>query len=252
MQKERFDKIYAILKERNSATVQYLQNRLYVSEATVRRDLDAMERAGLIEHVWGGAMLHTVTKDIPSFVRANSNVEKKEKIASAASKFLKNSMSIFIDSSTSCLALIPYLAKLKDITVITSSLQMSRLLAEQTSAAINLLGGQVYENYILTGYTAVETVKNYHTNLMFFSCSGLSADGVLWSIEPRVVEVRREMMKHTSKRILLCDSSKFGKQLLWRLAGLEEVDYVVSDSAPEDPDLMKAVGDKLIVNGSDV
>lgn len=250
LQQERLSQIYEILKERNSATVQYLQKRLYISEATVRRDLAAMEKTGLVERVWGGVMLRTTTKDIPSFVRINTNPEKKQKMAEAASRLLTNSSSIFFDSSTSCLALIPYLAKLKDLTVITSSLKMSYQLASHTSAMINILGGQVYENYILTGYTAVDSVRNYYADFMFFSCSGVSSDGSLWSIEPRVVEVSREMMKHSSKKVLLCDSSKFGKKLLWKLASVEDVDYVISDSPPEDPRLLDALGSKLIVNAS--
>ena len=250
LQTERFDEIYAILKERNSATVQYLQKRLYVSEATVRRDLEAMEKAGRIQRVWGGAMLQTAEKDIPSFVRLKTNAEEKEKIASVASKLLKNSTTIFIDSSTSCLALVPYLAKLKDVTVVTNSLKMSYMLGERTSVSINLLGGQIYENYILTGYMAVDSVKNYYTNLMFFSCSGISADGGIWSIEPRVVEVNREMMKHAEQKILLCDSSKFGKKLLWRLADIEDISYVISDDVPDDPALTAALGSKLITHAN--
>ena len=68
-QNERCAKIYEILQQRGSVTVQYLEKQLYVSEATIRRDLDAMEKNGLLQRVWGGAMLHTVDKDIPSFVR---------------------------------------------------------------------------------------------------------------------------------------------------------------------------------------
>ena len=245
---ERFDQIYSILKERSSATVHYLHKRLYVSEATIRRDLEAMEKEGLVERVWGGAMLKTAGKDIPSFVRIKSNAEKKEQMATVASRLLKNSSSFFFDSSTSCLPLVPYLAQLKEITVVTSSLKMSYLLGESSTAAINLLGGKVYENYILTGYTAVDAIKKYHVDQMFFSCSGLGGDGCAWSIEPLVVETNREMMKRADQRILLCDSSKFGKKFLCYLAELQDIDYVISDAVPEDLTLKEALGDKLITS----
>lgn len=247
LQTDRFDQIYEILKSRGSATVQYLQKHLYVSEATIRRDLEAMENAGLIERVWGGAMLRSMEKDIPSFVRAKTNVEKKDQIASVAAKLLKNSSSIFLDSSSTCLSLVPYLAKLKDITVITNSLKMSYQLAKRTELSTIVLGGQIYEDYILSGHMAVDSVKNYHTNLLFFSCSGISTDGGIWSIEPKVVAVCREMMRHTAKKVLLCDSSKFGKTLLWRLADLADIDYIISDGPPEDPSLRATLGDKLIL-----
>ena len=247
LQKERFDEIYAILKERNSATVQLLQKRLYVSEATIRRDLEAMEKAGLIERVWGGAMIpSTVEKDIPAFVRSKTNNEKKAKIASIASSLLRDNSSIFIDSSTSCYHLIPYLKNMKQLTVITSSLRMMQLLLEHTSVSVHLLGGQIFENDIMTGHVAVASVREYNSDLMFFSCSGIWSDGSISSIESRVVQVNREMMQHSAQRILLCDSSKFGKRLLWHLADIQDISYIISNAEPEDPTLCAALGNKLI------
>ena len=252
-QNERYAKIYEILQQRGSATVQYLEKQLYVSEATIRRDLDALEKSGLLQRVWGGAMLHTVDKDIPSFVRLKSNQDKKEKIASVASLFLKSSTSIFFDSSTSCLPLVPYIAELKNIKVVTSSLKMSLELGQSTDAAVNLLGGAVYEDYILSGHLAVNSVRQYHTDMMFFSCSGISSACGITSIEPKVVEVCQEMMKHTALKILLCDSTKVGKNALLRLADLGEVDYVIMDEIPEnDPELVSALGSRLVTERSQI
>ena len=248
LQNERFDEIYELLKERGSVTVPYLKKRLYVSEATLRRDLAEMEKQGLLTRVWGGAMLRTTEKDLPSFARQKSRPEEKKKIAALAAGLLHHSISIFVDSSTSCLPLVPHLATLRDLTVITSSVQMAMLLTEETGAAVHLLGGQLYEGHIMTGCRAVEAVKGYHTDLMFFSCSGLNADGA-WSIEPRVVEVNREAMKHTDRRVLLCDSSKFGKSALWRLAEMEETDLILSDAEPEDEALSCTLGGRLRVPG---
>lgn len=252
-QNERCAKIYEILQQRGSVTVQYLEKQLYVSEATIRRDLDAMEKSGLLQRVWGGAMLRTVDKDIPSFVRMKSNQDKKEKIASIASAFLKSSSSIFFDSSTSCLPLVPYIAELKNITVVTSSLKMSLQLVRNSDAAVNLLGGTVYEDYILSGYLAVNSVRQFHTDMMFFSCSGISSAYGITSIEPKVVEVCKEMMKHTSLKILLCDSSKVGRDALLCLADLNNVDYVIMDEIPEnDAELISALGNRLITERSQI
>ena len=101
LQEDRYAKIYELIKEKKSLTVQYLSKQLYASEATIRRDLEAMEQRNLIKRVWGGAMLPAVDKDIPPFVRVQTNVEAKEKIAGIASRFLSNSCSIFLESSSS-------------------------------------------------------------------------------------------------------------------------------------------------------
>ena len=246
-QNERFDRIYTILSERGSVTVQYLQKQLFVSEATVRRDLEIMENNGLLRRVWGGAMLPSTVKDIPSFVREKSNLDKKEAIAAIASRFLKNSCTVFFDSSTTCLSLVPYFSELKNMTVITNSLKMSYKLGEHGNTTVHVLGGQVYEGYVLSGYLAVDSVQKFHTELMFFSCSGISSSAEITSVEPKVVEVVQKMLHNSEKRILLCDTSKVGKNALLRVADLTEPDYVIMDGLPTaDPKLIDLLGDRLI------
>ena len=247
LQKERYDEIYAILSQRGSATVQYLQKHLYVSEATIRRDLEMMDKSGLIHRVWGGAMLSSGTdKDIPDFVREKTNGDKKAVIAAKAAQLLHDDISIFIDSSTTCHHLIPYFQRLKKLTVITNSLNMMRLLLQSTSASVHLTGGYVFENSILCGHAAVAAVAQYHADLHFFSCSGLSAEYGITSIESRVVEVNQAMMKHSDCQVLLCDSSKFDKAFLWHLAAPADVQYVVTDEAPSSPALSAALRGRLI------
>ena len=81
---------------------------------------------------------------------------------------------------------------------------------------------------------------------MFFSCSGISASAGLTSLGPRVVEVSQEMMRHTSKRILLADSSKVGVETLLTLSDLSVLDYVIMEKVPDDPELVRILGDRLI------
>ena len=246
LQADRCSNIYSIIQKKKSVTVQYLSKQLYTSEATIRRDLESMENRNLIKRVWGGAILPSVNKDIPVFVREQVNIEAKEKIASIAARFLTNSCSIFMESSTSCLPLIRHMKDLKNNVVITSSLLASRMLANNTEASIIVIGGQVYEGTILTGHLAVESVKQFHTDLMFFSCSGISANAGITSLEPKVVEVSREMMRRSSKKILLADTSKVGVETLHLLADLSLPDYVIMEKVPDDPKLVEILGDRLI------
>lgn len=247
LQNERCQAIYEILQERGQVSSRYLQKRLFSSEATIRRDLEAMERRGMLKRVWGGAVLETSEHDLPSFVRLKTNQDKKEKIAALAAPLLRNAMTIFLDSSTTCLALVPYLAPLKDITVITNSLKMSKTLSDRTNAAIYVLGGQIFEGHILCGYQAVQNVGEFHADTVFFSCTGISAGAGITSIEPRVIEVVRAMMRCSEKKVLLCDTSKIGKTAPLRLAELSVPDAVVMDAFPqEDPALAEALGGRLI------
>ena len=248
-QKERYEQIYAILQERQSATVQYLQKRLYVSEATIRRDLAEMEKIGILQRVWGGAMLQTsVDKDPPTFVRAKTNNDKKSVIASIASKLIRESSAIFLDASTTVEHLVPYFANFKQLTLITNGIQLQQELSEQTGATVHLIGGQVFEKRLTTGHIAVSNVRQYHADMCFFSCSGISADGGITGIEAKSVEVCREMVRRSTKKICLCDTSKAGNTFLWYVASFDDVDYMIMDKAPEDEALVRALGGRLITD----
>ncbi len=248
-QKERYEQIYSILQERQSATVRYLQNNLHVSEATIRRDLSEMENMGLLQRVWGGAMLQTTAdKDPPVFVREKANNEKKAKIAWIASHLIKESSSIFIDGSTTAMQLVPYFTKFKQLTFITNGLQIQQMLIEQTNANVYLIGGQVFEKRITSGPMAIADVRKFYADVLFFSCSGISTESGITGIETRSCEVCAEMMRRSASKILLCDSTKAGKNYLWHLADFDETDYVVMDSVPEDVELVKAIGKRLITD----
>lgn len=251
LQKERYERIYSILQERNGATVQYLKKRLYVSEATIRRDLEAMEADGLLKRVWGGAMpQNRMDKDPPIFVRNQENTEKKEKIAKIASRLLHNSMVISMDSSTTCMQLVPYIAQFKQVSVVTFGLHIQQMLSEQTGASVHLLGGEVYEKRFVSGHVALENARQYHVDTYFFSGSGISADQGVTGSEAKSVEVSREMLRRAKQKVLLCDTTKVGKNYMWSTATLDEIDYVIMDSIPDDEALVACLGSKLITNSS--
>ena len=249
LQNERYSLIYNILQEKGNVSTQYLQKRLFASEATIRRDLEAMEKQGLLKRVWGGAMLHTTAdKDPPTFVRVKANNDKKARIAAIASKLIRESSSIFLDGSTTTMHLVPYFAKFKQLIFITNGLQIQQMLMEQADSNIYLIGGQVFEKRLTVGHMAISAVKQLHTDIQFFSCSGISVESGITGIEAKSCEVCAEMMKHTSTRVLLCDSTKAGSSYLWHLADFQDVDYIIMDAVPEDPALVEAMGNKLITD----
>ncbi len=250
-QKERYSEIYAILQERQSVTVGYLQKKLFISEATVRRDLANMEKLGLLQRVWGGAMLpSSLEKDPPSFVRIKENSDKKEAICRIASKLINEGSSCFLSESTTLLPLVPYIAEFKQITIITNGLEVSQQIMEHTNAKLFLLGGQVYENRLVTGSLALSGVEQFHADICFMSCSGISSEYGITGAEGKSVEVCHQMLKRSSRRVLLCDTTKVGKNFLWSLASLEDMDYVIMDSVPADEELTKRLGSRLITSAS--
>ena len=113
---ERQDEILAYIKEKKSASVNELAKELYVSPATIRRDLNAMEKAGLIKRSHGGAILTGSTADESSILmREQENVIAKRAIAAIATGFIKNNASLYLDSSSTTGKIVPLLNRFKFI-----------------------------------------------------------------------------------------------------------------------------------------
>ena len=142
---ERQNKIMDFLKEHKTAYVRELAHSLYASEATIRRDLAELKKMGLIERSHGGAVLPENADEISMFVRINKNAREKERAASVALKILPDFKTVFIDSSSTALALAARM-DLSFKTVVTNNLQTAMQLSKKPNVTLILLGGSVQFN----------------------------------------------------------------------------------------------------------
>lgn len=242
---DRQEKIYAILKEQGTVSVEHLKKVIFASEATLRRDLTKMEQDGLLLRTWGGAMLTAgIKSDPPSFIRSNSNINEKNTIARLALHFVQNNMTVFLASGTTVTKLASLFYKRENLTVITNGLDTTEALKNSASQII-LTGGALYENYDMTGLITDNTIDQFNADIFFFSCSGLTAEGFS-SMDMLRLNVIKKMKNNSAKTILLADNSKVGKKYSYRGFGFEDIDYVIMDSVPNDRALVKALGKKLI------
>ena len=243
---DRQEKIYKILNKRGSASVDTLKREVFASEATIRRDLKQMEQEGLLIRTWGGAMsTGNINNDPPLFVRSNSNVNAKNEIARIASSFLADNMTIFLSSGTTVTKLAKNFHRYENLTVITNGLDTVAAISKHLSAKVIILGGELYENYDAVGSMTERAIEQFNADLFFFSCSGITADGFS-SVDMTRLNIIRKMKKNSAKTILLADTSKVGKRYTYRGFGFEDIDYVVMETKPNDAELKKALGEKLI------
>ena len=144
---ERQNMIMDYLKEHKTAVVRKLAASLYVSEATVRRDLKELQKMGLIERSHGGAVHPENAEEISIFVRISKNAKEKERAATNALKILPDFpfRSLFIDSSSTALALAGRM-DLSYKTVVTNNLQTAMQLSKKNNSTLILLGGNVQFN----------------------------------------------------------------------------------------------------------
>lgn len=230
---ERQNAILEVLKENGTAGVKSLAKSLFVSEATIRRDLREMQRLGLVERSHGGAILPETADEVSIFVRMNKNAKEKERAATAALKVLPEFKTLFVDSSSTALAL----AERMDLvfkTVVTNNLQTAMKLAQKPNVNLILLGGNVqYNTNSSTGSWTARQIRDFSFDLMITSCAAVGREESFdRSIEQR--EIKLAAFLRSRKKILLFDHTKLTATAPYRIASLDEYDFVVTDTPPTD------------------
>ncbi len=228
---ERQNEILKYLKEKKTANVSHLAQTLYVSEATIRRDLAEMKSMGLIERSHGGAVLPENAEEISIFFRMEKNAAEKERVATKALPHIPSFKSVFIDSSSTALALAERI-DLNFKTVVTNNLQTAIQLSKKPNINLMLLGGSVHFNTIsTTGSWTARQLNDFSFDLMIASCAAVIGDEVFeTSLEQK--EIKRVAIRHCQKKVLLIDHTKYDRHGTYRLASLADYDIVVSDAPP--------------------
>lgn len=226
----RLNQIMNLLSEKKSSSVRSLAQELYVSDATVRRDLNILEKQGNVRRVFGGViLLESDQKDMPFYGHTTEDPSKEE-IALKAVERISNGDIIMIDASSTATALIRHLKRFKSLTIITNSACTTGGLQE-LDARVFVTGGYMPRNSQgFVGPFAESMVRHYNADLFFFSCGALALDGRVSDAVSDEMSIRRVMMRQSHKRILLCDSSKFGKEQCFNLCTLDEVDELISEA----------------------
>jgi len=231
---ERQRTILSIIDEKTYVTVNELAQILFTSSSSIRRDLTSMQKQGLVRRSHGGVTLFENSNTVASFYnRSKKSVKEKRAIAKKAAELLHDGMSIFLDSSTTAGFLLPYIAKLERATVFTNNLQTA-LNASQQGIDVHCLGGHASSNSsALVGAQTCTAISNLSMDIVFFSSQALDINGTISDSTEEENYVRKIMLKQSKKKVFLCDSEKFSKSSLYKLATLEEIDFAVFDRAFE-------------------
>lgn len=231
---ERQNEILQLIKERKSISVGELSKELFVSPATIRRDLSAMEKSGLIQRSHGGAVLAGSTSlESGLLMREQENVLAKKSIAQLAVRLVKDNSSIYLDSSSTVGKIVPLLARFKYLSIVTNGLKNALLLTESSNARIYVTCGiiQNKSNSIL-GADTVEYCSKLHTDVAFISCNGISENSGITEANLEQAKVKQTMIKNSQIKVLMADSSKFGKTFMAKTADFKDVDYFITDTMP--------------------
>ncbi len=227
---ERQRGITDLLKQKGSMTTAELAKMLYVSEATIRRDLTKLEHMGQVRRTHGGAMIIAgPDTEIPLLLRDRANDTAKQAIAAKAITKIADGDTVMLDASSTVFRVVPLLEKKSNLTVVTNGPKTTIELASRHIRTL-ATGGVVLGNSLaFVGREAEQFIRGINADVLLMSCRGLSPDGYLTDSSLEEATIRKEMLRRARKKYLLCDTSKVGARYTYNICHLDELDGWISE-----------------------
>lgn len=235
MKINRIQAIYTHLKDVGSISIDELCDRYGVSKNTIRRDIAELAKDGLIHKVYGGITLAEKNNGTPEIVseRENRETEVKKRIAKAAAGYVESGDVIYIDSGTTTMHMIPFLAQLSKVTVVTANLFVVNACAGHTNINVIGTGGLFYHpSNSFIGTPVIRCIEKCNIAKTFFAATGVSLESGAANASPAEAEIKRKLMEKTGMKYLLADHSKFEKNALMTYGELKDFDVILSDGLP--------------------
>ena len=219
--------ILDILYEKERVSVAELAGTLFVSEMTIRRDLKELEESGVLKRYRGGAVLTVMSRELPASKRFFLDEDEKKDLGKQASKFLADNLSVFIDSSSTCQYVIPYIKNFENITLITNSIN-ALLAATKNDIKCILIGGEYYgKDECFVGTLTERFAEEFNVDVAFLSSLGISEDGVISDSDLEQTMVRKSIIKNSAKNVFLFEKNKLNQKFLYTLCKKGEADEVI-------------------------
>ena len=254
MKADRILEMERYILDRGASTMEELRDHFEVSMNTVRRDVAELLKRGTVEKVYGGVCARKNEQALtPYEVRRRGSEDAKAAIGRRAAELVQDGDIIFIDSGTTTLHIIDYLADKRELTIITHNLEaINRALPHENITIIALPGQVRRKTHSFTGDDAVRYLKRFNVRTAFMASTGLSSHGVTNS-SPMEYEIKKCAVESAEKTVLLISRSKFGVTGLMTFAQLEDFDVLVTDEmpSPADQQRLKDSGTQIIVASGD-
>ena len=229
LRSERFQEITDILDRNSSIKVSKLAELIHVSPATLRRDLVAMEKQGLVKREYGGVMLAHCADNprLPFYLREQDNREEKKQIAALAIKEVKENSVIFLDGSSISHLMLHSLVNFKQLTIVSNSVSLCYQLVESGMNVYCIGGRLAFKDYIFVGSYAEQIVAQMRFDTLFFSSSGLTPEGQITGYLEPSVSFLKKAMKQADRSVYLVDASRIGRTSMHTICDVANVDKII-------------------------
>lgn len=234
----RTDRISAILERLSSDRslgVAELAESFGVSQATLRRDLQILDEQRLVTRIHGGVLAQEVSYELPVRYRDAHHKEQKQQIAAEAVRRIPNGpIAIGLTGGTTTSEVARLLMDRTDLTVITNALNIATELAISPRIKLIVTGGVSRpQSYELVGQWAEHTIRGLNVGIAIVGTDGISADGGLTTHDEVEAQTNAALISRAKRTIVVADGSKVGRVLLARIAGLTDIDELITDDSAD-------------------
>ncbi|MFF4407470.1 DeoR/GlpR family DNA-binding transcription regulator [Streptomyces sp. NPDC001262] len=248
---ERQQEILRLARESGRVDVLSLADVFQVTAETVRRDLKALDRAGLVRRVHGGAIPAGRLDFEPDLAERDAvAADEKQRIARAALAELPGDRgSVILDAGTTCARLAAEFPPEAELTVVTHGLPVAARLADCPGLTLHLVGGRIrHRTRAAVDDWALRAYREINADVLFLATNGFSLEGGLTTPDLAEAAVKRAMVAAARRVVLLADSAKAGQQHFARFGELSDVDLLITDTglSPDDALAIERAGTEVV------
>ena len=240
-QQQRFHAILTTLRQNGAVSVDDLSGELKVTVVTIRRDLDSLERQGLLRRTHGGAvsiepLFYEPFRHDRSFqAQVERLAEEKRRIGRAAAAMIGQGETIAVTPGTTATEVIRGLPLNYNLTVVTNTANVTMELSKRKDVSVFVTGGHLHgEWFSLVGPTAIRSLENMLIHTLFLGADGLDAKWGPSCFSADEAELNGTMVKHARRHVAVVDHTKFGVVANWRICEAGELQTIVTDTGATD------------------
>jgi DeoR/GlpR family transcriptional regulator of sugar metabolism len=227
---ERHQQILTMIGQNGRITVAELSENLGVSGVTIRNDLQTLAGQSLVIRTHGGAVLAPQAPELSLLLRRQQKALEKEHIGAAAANLVSANDAVFLDASSTVLALAQHLRKFRNLTILTHSLIVAQFMLDAPGINVILTGGTLHRDTIsLLGSDGLDILRKYNINTGFFGAHGLSFPEGLTDISADEAEIKRGVVAMCRQVVALIDATKWGRVGPASFASPNQINTVITD-----------------------
>ena len=233
---ERHQGILELVNTFGFMSIEDLAQRFSVTPQTIRRDINVMDRQGLLQRYHGGAGMRSSVENVAYTTRQILCLEEKKRIAKQVAECIPDQASLFINIGTTTEEVARALLDHNKLRVITNNLNVALTLSANQSFEIIVAGGVVRSRDMgIIGEATIDFINQFKVDFGIIGISGIDEQGCLLDFDFREVRAARAIIDNSRQVFLVTDHTKFGRNAMVRLGQLSEIDALFTDKRPPDP-----------------